>query len=207
KFFQNQNLSTTFQMIGRVTSASEIIDYLGLEGSEKNVLLSVVTDENWEKIKKALQNKMKIDVPGTGVAFTIPMSSVGGKRQLMFLTENQNFKKGEESTLKDTDYELLVAIANQGYISMVMDAARSAGASGGTVLHAKGTGMERAEQFLGVSLVAEKEIILTVVKRKKKNDIMQAIMADAGLDSEAKTIVFSLPVTATAGMRLIEEED
>ena len=88
---------------------------------------------------------------------------------------------------------------------MIMDAARAAGAYGGTVVHAKGTGMEAAEKFMGVSLAAEKEMVFIVTKTEQKNAIMQAIMKDAGLDSKAKSIVFSLPVTDTAGLRLIED--
>ena len=84
-----------------------------------------------------------------------------------------------------------------------MDAARSAHAPGGTIIHAKGTGMERAEQFLGFSLGMEKEMIFMVVKRGDKNPIMKAIMEQARL---AHAIVFSLPVTGTAGMRLLEAE-
>ena len=84
-----------------------------------------------------------------------------------------------------------------------MDAAREANASGGTVIHAKGTGTERAEKFLGVSIAAEKEIIFIVVKTDQKNAIMQSIMSKAGTDTAARTIVFSLPVTSTAGMRLL----
>lgn len=101
--------------------------------------------------------------------------------------------------MKDTDYELLVAIANQGYIDTVMDAARAAKAGGGTVIHAKGTGMELAKKYLGVSLVEEKEVILIVTKSREKNQIMKAIMEQAGLDSKERTIVFSLPVTSVAG--------
>ena len=150
---------------------------------------------------------MRIDVPGTGVAFIIPHSSIGGKKTLMFLTHGQDFVKGEESVLKDTKYELLVAIINKGYSDLVMDAAREAGAGGGTVIHAKGTGMKKAEQFMGMSLASEKELIFTVVKSQKKNDIMRSIMDKAGLETKAKAIVFSLPVTETAGMRLTEDEE
>lgn len=107
--------------------------------------------------------------------------------------------------MKDTKYELLVVIANQGYTEMIMEAARKASATGGTVLHAKGTGMEKAETFLGVSLAQEKEMIFLVVKKEAKNPIMRAVMEEAGLNSKAKSIVFSLPVTETAGMRLIED--
>lgn len=70
--------------------------------------------------------------------------------------------------MKDTKYELLIAISNQGYTELVMDAARGAGAGGGTVVHAKGTGMEGAKKFLGVSLAEEKEIVLIVVKASIK---------------------------------------
>ena len=108
--------------------------------------------------------------------------------------------------MKDTKYELLVAIADQGGTEQIMDAARTVGAGGGTVLHAKGTGMEAAEQFLGFSLASEKEIVLIVVPAVKKLEIMHAIMEQAGLNQEARTVVFSLPVTDTAGMRLLEEE-
>ena len=81
-----------------------------------------------------------------------------------------------------------------------------AGAAGGTVIHAKGTGMEGAEKFLGISLAAEKEMIYIVVHRDKRNEIMSAIMRDAGMASKAKSICFTLPVSATAGLRLIEED-
>jgi len=118
----------------------------------------------------------------------------------------QDFTLGEETTLKDTKYELLVAIADQGGTEQIMDAARAVGAGGGTVLHAKGTGMEAAEQFLGFSLASEKEIVLIVVPAVKKQEIMRAIMEQAGLNQEARTVVFSLPVTDTAGMRLLEED-
>lgn len=107
--------------------------------------------------------------------------------------------------MKDTAHDLIIVIANRGYIELVMDAARGAGAYGGTVLQAKGTGMEHAEQFMGVSLAAEKEMIFIVTKTEQKNSIMKAIMEQAGPDSEAKAIVFSLPVTDTAGLRLIED--
>ena len=205
-FYHEKQLSTAFHVAGHGTAANEMLDYLGLDGAEKILILSVVTGEKWKEVKAGLQSRLKIDVPGTGIAFIIPMSSIGGKRQLMFFTENQNYVKGEESSLKDTKYELLMAIANQGYTEMIMDAARDAGAAGGTVIHAKGTGMERAEKFLGVSLVSEMEIVLIVVKKVEKNQIMKAIMDKAGTGTKAGALVFSLPVPSTAGMRLMEAE-
>ena len=64
-------------------------------------------------------------------------------------------KKGSE-TMPESAYEMIIAVANQGYIEPIMEAARSAGAGGGTVIHAKGTGMEGMGKFFGVSLAAGK---------------------------------------------------
>lgn len=202
--YQESGIQVNLNTVARGTATSEVLDYFGLESIEKILITSIVTRSVWKNIKKGLQEKMNIDIPGTGIAFIIPLSSIGGKRQLQFLTQNQDFLKGEESTLKDTKYELLIAITNQGYTELVMNAARNQKAGGGTVIHAKGTGMEGAEKFLGVSLASEKEMVFIVVRREYKNQIMQAIMEEAGMNSKAKSIVFSLPVTSTAGMRLSE---
>lgn len=204
-FYRSFGIEVTLSTVASGTAASEMLNYFGLEESEKVVIFAFVTRELWRTVKEGLQKQLRIDVPGTGIAFIIPLSSIGGKKQLQFLTEYQNFTKGEESTLLDTKYELLVAIANQGYTDLIMDAAREVGAAGGTVIHAKGTGMEGAERFLGVSLGSEKEMVFIVAKREHKNTIMRAIMKKSGMESKAKSIVFSLPVTSTAGMRLMEE--
>ena len=206
KFYETYGASVSFVSVGRGTATSEVLDFLGLEISEKAVIFSAVTYKVWKAIRYGLQNRMRIDVPGTGIAFIVPFSSVGGKKALAALTCGQEFVKGEESVLKDTKYELLVTITNQGYTDLVMDAARSSGAGGGTIIHAKGTGVKEASHFMGVALAAEKEIVLIVAKSAEKNTIMKAIMEEAGPDSKARAIVFSLPVTETAGMRLLEAE-
>lgn len=92
----------------------------------------------------------------------------GREKVLQFLTDGQQVEKIEESHMKDTKYELIVVIANHGHSEEVMDAARKEGAGGGTVIHAKGTGLERAEKFLGVSIADEKELILIVAKTEMK---------------------------------------
>ena len=195
QLYEAHGVNVTLRTVGTGTAVQETLSTLGLEKTEKAVLLAVVTAQTWQEVQRDLRRKMRIDVPGTGIAFTVPLSSIGGKRALGFLTEHQTLTWKEESTLKDTRYELL----------LVIDAARAAGAGGGTVIHAKGTGMEGAAPFLGMELVNEKELVLIVSHTAQKNRIMKAIMD--GADRRAGAIVFSLPVTDTAGLRLLEEEE
>ena len=84
-----------------------------------------------------------------------------------------------------------------------MDAAREAGARGGTTIIAKGT-VAGTEKFFGIALAEEKEIVMIVSTAEQKKDIMKAIMQKAGVDTKAHAVVFSLPVTDTAGFRFAD---
>ncbi len=203
--YRENDLHIMYLTLGYGTASNEIMDYLGLDSIEKAVSMSVVEEETWLTVKKQLQKKLRIDAPGGGIAFTIPLSSVGGRKTLEFLLEKTDYQKQEESTLKNTDHELIVVISQQGYTDVIMDAAREAGAYGGTIIHAKGTAGDVANKFMGVTIADEKEIVYIVSKSSEKNAIMKAIMEKAGLNSKAKAICFSLPVSDTAGLRLLED--
>ncbi len=206
KLYAEHGADVGFICYGHGTASSDILDAFGLDDSEKAVMFSCINDRTFIPIKRELQSRFHIDVPGTGVVFTVPLSAVGGKKQLSFLLGEQEYVRSEESVMKNTENELIIVIANQGYTEMIMDAARSAGVRGGTVLHAKGTGMQWAEKFFGFVLADEKEMIYMVIKSSMREQIMRAIMDQTGIRSKAQAICFSLPVSATAGLRLAEPE-
>ena len=139
-YYKKNKIKTGNISLGRGTASSSVLDYLGLEDDEKGIHAAVVTTESWNIIKNGLLSELQIDIPGKGIVFIIPMSSVGGKKELGFMIEGQQFEREEESGLKDTKYELIIAIANYGYNTQVMKAAQDGGAAGGTVLHGKGVG-------------------------------------------------------------------
>ena len=128
KLYKSFGVDVSLRTVGAGTAVQETLSTLGLEKTEKAVLFAIITADSWPRIQKALRRQMRIDVPGTGIAFIVPVSSIGGKRALLFLTEHQTLELKEESTLKDTRYDLLLVIANQGYTGSIMDAARAAGA-------------------------------------------------------------------------------
>ena len=207
EFFKEHNVHVVLTTLGMGTANSTILNYLGLEASEKAVYFAFVTKDTWKTLRIDLYTKLQIDLPGHGIAFLIPLSSIGGKKALHYLTTGQEYMIEEESTLQNTEFELLITIANAGHTDTIMDAARSAHAPGGTVIHAKGTGAALAKKFYGITLTEEKEMIFIVVRTEQKNEIMKAIMEQAGTKTPAGAISFSLPVTSTAGLRMIPKED
>ena len=104
----------------------------------------------------------------------------------------------------ETKNVLIVTVVDKGNTDLVMEAARAAGASGGTVVKARGTGAELAK-FFGVSISEEKEMIYIVAKRTDRDAIMRAIMEKAGSSTEAHGAIFSLPVDSVVGIKHFEE--
>lgn len=202
RLYKDKGLDTHFISLAHGTANRRILRYLALDETEKMLCMTVLTGRKWLEVKRAMSVRLRIEAPGVGIAYAIPLSAVGGKRELTYLTDGQGFEKGAESALKGTEQELLIAISNQGYSEQVMDAARAAGARGGTVIHARGTGQNKAERFLGISLASEKDVTLIVTPIEKKAEMMQSIIRGAGPETKAGAIVFSLPVTDTAGMTL-----
>ena len=200
-WFQGQGVPLVLTLLGQGTATTEILDCLGLEATEKVVLILAAPRSS--RLVRRAERELWLDVPGRGILMTVPISSVGGARARDYLLPRQ----GEEDDMeKESTHELIVVITNRGHTDQVMDAARSAGATGGTSIHAKGTGTELAKKFFGVSLAAEKEMVFILARGEDRKPIMKAVMAQAGMGTEAQSVVFSLPVTDLAGLRRLEDE-
>ena len=87
ELYKRNGLEVTFMTLARGTASNEILDCFGLEATEKLIRFSVVTDAMWRKVKADLEQQIRIDVPGTGIAFVVPLSSIGGRNVLEFLTD------------------------------------------------------------------------------------------------------------------------
>lgn len=107
--------------------------------------------------------------------------------------------------MKTNNHEVIFAIVNSGYAEEVMDVARENGARGGTILNARGVAGQEAADFFGITLHAEKEILMIVVDKAIRDEILNAIYKEMGMSKKAQGIAFSLPVSDVAG--LVKETD
>ena len=205
-FFNSKEVPVIYSTPCEGTVRQKTLSLFGLEKTSKTVHYCVVTQNKKNELIKTLTREMAIDLPNRGIAVAIPLTSMGGKRALEMYANGHENDIEEEQAMQEKQMELIVAICEKGHTETVMDAAREAGARGGTVVHAKGTGSKYTNKFFGISIAEEKEMIYIVASAEQKRDIMQGIMDNAGIDSEAHTIVFSLPVSDTAGLRLFEED-
>lgn len=202
-WYQRQGVPQVLTALGQGTASTEVLDCLGLEATEKAVLLCMAPYS--PRMVRRAAKELWLDVPGRGILMTVPVSSIGGAAARDYMLQQQ--EEAEEMTEKELTHELIVVITNQGHTDQVMDAARAAGATGGTSVHAKGTGTELAKKFFGVSIAAEKELVLILARSEVRNPIMKAVMAQAGMRTAAQSLVFSLPVSDIAGLRRLDGDE
>jgi nitrogen regulatory protein PII len=199
-FYRDSKVELSLGTFGKGTARRETLDVLGLGSSDKCVIFSLMTEAKSKVLLKEIETKMSLRTIGMGISFTVPLSSIDSYKNLKKLVDDFDINKESEGYAMDTENQLIVIIANRGYTDEVMNVAREAGAPGGTVVHARGTGSETAAKFFGTTIGAEKEMIFIVTKSEKCADIMKAIKEKAGAETPSEAVSFSLPVANAAGL-------
>ena len=97
-------------------------------------------------------------------------------------------------------HEVIFCIVNAGFSDAVMEAAKEFGARGGTVINARGTASKEAETFFHITIQPEKEIVMILVPKKIKDDVLHALYKEVGLDTAGQGIAFSVPVDSVVGI-------
>ncbi len=203
EMFDESSIPMQYRMSAVGTASSEMLDVLGLGGVDKSLLVSFLPKFSADKMLVKLNKTLKLEAAGSGIAFTLPLS---GLNNLLFKmlkhleeSEEQTEKKGE-NVMSESKYVMIASVVNQGFSEEVMNAARSAGAAGGTILHSRCAGDQDAVNLWGLNIQEEKEIVMIVADNEHKLDIMKAISEKCGMHSEAKGMVVSLPIDNVVGI-------
>ncbi len=107
--------------------------------------------------------------------------------------------------MKTDNYEVIFVIVNSGFAEEAMDVAREQGVRGGTILNARGVAREKEATFFGITVHAEKEILMMVVDKDIRDQVLNAMYTRMGMGKKAQGIAFSLPVSDAAGLVKIPE--
>ena len=105
------------------------------------------------------------------------------------------------------NHEVIFAIVNAGYAEDAMEVAREQGVRGGTILGGRGVARENEAAFFGITIHAEKEILMMVVEKNIRDNVLNALYKQMGMQKKAQGIVFSLPVSDVAGLVQLPEEE
>ena len=105
------------------------------------------------------------------------------------------------------NHEVIFAIVNAGYADDAMHVAREEGVRGGTIISGRGVAREDEATFFGITIHAEKEILMMVVEKEIRDQVLHALYKRMGMQQKAQGIVFSLPVSDVAGLATAPQEN
>lgn len=210
ELFRDQHIYLHYRLRASGTASSEILDVLGLGRSDKVVEMCLGTQHTVRALLKKVAQKLRLLSPGRGIAFALPLSGVSNA-VFRFLSGEELEQAGKQTESEVSgmtgkiNFDLVLAVINRGYSDELMEAARQAGATGGTVVNAHRITTDQPLKFWGVSLQEERELVAIVSRRENKADIMRAISQKCGIGTEAQGLVLALPVDGVAGLEMLED--
>lgn len=200
ELFASYGLPLHYGTPGRGTANSELMDYLGLGETEKDVVFSLVPGCTIPGLLQAAGEKLQLATPGKGILFTIPLSAVSGAAARFINSQaHRTGTEQEEHMPEQGKNELIVVVVNSGCTDTVMAAAKLAGARGGTILHGRRVG-EETEKSGDNGVWLEKDIVAILAPRELRLPIMEAVNRAAGAATESHGVLFSMPVEETRGL-------
>ena len=187
-------LNYTATCYARGSASLSLLNYFGLNVVKKSIYFILISDLIETKILNELNTKLKLFEIGNGISFTIDVLS-GNK----FIKDS--LTKGEINSMKeDNKYELIVTIVKEGYSDQVMNAAKKVGCMGGTIIEGRSLGTSRTV-FMNLTLEPEKDIVINVVKNDIKDKVMKSINKEAGIKTDARGLIISLPISNVVGLQ------
>ncbi len=208
ELFDRLHMPICYQARGKGTAPSEMLDIFGLSGSGRLITVGILPKFMIGELEEAAERRLSFRKKGGGIILTVPLvgmqhpifqalSDEAGeavKRKIYERTEQ------DMAEVKNQDFVVIWVSAASGYSDEVIDAARAAGAKGGTVLHGRQRHSERMSEHFGISTQEERDFVMMVVPREKKGEIMSAIGKACGLSTEAHGVILSLPVDEVFGL-------
>lgn len=180
--------------LGKGTIKSHLLELLGLYEIKKEIVMIITESSLEDRLHETLTEKFHLNKPNHGIAFSISLQSVLGARNCRNNGEKQIGGK------HSMEYEMIFTIVERGLAEEVVDAAVSAGAPGGTIINARGSGAHEHSTLFSMSLEPEKEIVMIIIEKSKSDKVIEAIKNTTHIDEPGKGILFAMDVNKASGL-------
>lgn len=190
-----------FVCMAHGTARTEMLDLLGIGETAKVIVMCLMNREGARALLDRLGRELEMRYPGRGIAFSIPITGIGVRwHKLLTQTEPEEEGHSVNKPEKAGGLDVVAVVMDRGYTNLAMDAARKAGARGGTVIAARGIAEDEVKRFFGIEIQAEREIVFLVVKSEERQAVMTALMKAVGMKTRSHGLVLSLPVSSAIGL-------
>ncbi|HPZ17826.1 MAG TPA: P-II family nitrogen regulator [Fervidobacterium sp.] len=180
--------------LAKGTVSSRILNFIGLSDIRREVVCLLSDKSTVYQALEEMNKEFGFDKPNRGIAFTTTIRSVFGSKSIVF--EDTKAERSEDKTM----YNLITVIVDKGKAEEVIDAANKAGAKGGTIINARGSGIHESGKILSMEIEPEKEIVMILSERDMTESIVSAIREAIKIDEPGNGILFVQDVNKTYGI-------
>lgn len=181
-------------LIGKGTIKNSLLEFFALANIRKEIVLMVADKKTALQALEQLDKKFKFSKPNHGIAFTLSVGHVLGARSC----KSDSMKEGRGAEINM--HHVITVIVEKGNAEHVIDAATAAGAKGGTIINARGSGIHETSKVFNMDIEPEKEIVIILSKKEKSDDIVSAIRAKLKIDEPGNGIIYIQEVNKTFGL-------
>lgn len=180
-------------LLGRGTVHNRILEFFCISDVRKEIVLMVAGRHTAEQVLEKLNHEFKFERPNHGIAFTTSVSLLAGTRSC------KSDISGEERGVEDM-YQMITVIVDKGKAEEVIDAATSAGSSGGTIINARGSGVHETSRLFAMDIEPEKELVMILSEKEKTEAIVLSVRNALKLDEPGMGILYVQDVNKTYGL-------
>ena len=182
-------------IVGRGTVKSSVLNFLGIKSQKKEVLNFLLPNEEAEELLESFAQELELHKPGHGIAFATPV---------LKSSRGVNVKEDTQSTELSLEvngmFKKVTVIVDRGMAEEIMDAARKAGVTGGTIMHGRGAGAEHTSTLFGVEIEPEKELVVMLIPSSLVDKVAKALTEEFHLNEPGKGILFVEPIIKAIGL-------
>lgn len=181
-------------LLGKGTIKNSFLNILGLDEVRKEILLMVVEESLEETLNEQLNKRFHMDKPNHGITFSIPI------RSLAILNGCEYISRSKKRGADEMGYEAIFTIVNKGLSDDVIEAAESAGSTGGTVIHGRGSGSHDTSKLFNIEIEPEKDIVLILSPSDNTKAIVDSIKERLNIEEPGRGVIFVVDVNRTLGL-------
>lgn len=196
KMLNHKNIRYHLQSIGQGTAPSEMMDIFGLGSNDKDIIMSFASANTVDTITGEIGRNVDTNSSYGGLMIVLPLAAMNRiSAEIVFRSSQKTNNKGVGRNMSNNcKYHYIFITVNQGYADQVMQTAKRAGATGGTVIKSRLAGTENLEQYKEIEVTEEKEIVMILAPVSISNQILNDVSQEHGMKTPAQGMVCALPV-------------
>ena len=194
KVLESINVKLNFQCVGFGTAPTEMMDIFGLGSNDKDIVISLAPETTVKDMMADFGTSFQSHTKFGGLMIILSVSAAGRVlTELLSHNINNSSKRGLETMKNEHHNNLIIISVNEGYSDSVMQVARKAGATGGTVIKGRLADIDFVAELENSNIEEDRDILVILAPLKTSKQIMEDVNKEFGINSKANGIITAIP--------------